>query len=525
MELLKKNIHMNRWKGNVSTQLTLDDDFIVPDTMDDMEQVVLDTGEIQLESVKNQAEKVVVRGKLEFKVLYRRSEGGLQALGGSISFEETVNVPGLEEKDSVQVGWDLEDLNAGIINSRKLSVKAMITLDVKVETLYDVEAAYDVGAGMPGIMGDEVKVESLKRSADVAAIAVRRKDTYRIKEEIQLTGNKPNIDNILWSEMRLRGVNSRPLDGKVRVEGELLIFMIYTSDGEHTPMQWMEELLPFSGELELAEAVEEMIPVISVRLLHKEMEAKPDYDGEMREIEVDAVLELDMKLYEEQKIDLLSDLYSTNRELVLQTGEACFDQILAKNMSKCKVSEKMKIDGSDRILQICHSEGNVKIDEVEQKEDGIVVDGVLEVQLLYLTADDDEPVKSSTEVVPFHYMVDVKGIDQKSVYQMTSGLEQLTAVMLSGDMVEIKAVISLDVLVLQPVREPVIISAVVEPMDMQKIQQMPGIVGYIVQQGDSLWKIAKKFHTTVDNVMMTNALTDASIKPGDRLILVKEVAR
>ena len=58
MELIKKQIHMNQWKGNVTTQITLDDDFIVPDTLDDMEQVMLDTGEIQIETVKNQGDKV-----------------------------------------------------------------------------------------------------------------------------------------------------------------------------------------------------------------------------------------------------------------------------------------------------------------------------------------------------------------------------------------------------------------------------------------------------------------------------------
>ena len=46
MELIKKQIHMNQFKGTVTTQITLDDDFIVPDTMDDMAQVMLDTGEI-----------------------------------------------------------------------------------------------------------------------------------------------------------------------------------------------------------------------------------------------------------------------------------------------------------------------------------------------------------------------------------------------------------------------------------------------------------------------------------------------
>ena len=41
MELIKKQIHMNRWKGNAVTQITLDEDFIVPDTLEDMEQVIL----------------------------------------------------------------------------------------------------------------------------------------------------------------------------------------------------------------------------------------------------------------------------------------------------------------------------------------------------------------------------------------------------------------------------------------------------------------------------------------------------
>lgn len=39
------------------------------------------------------------------------------------------------------VTWQLEDLDAGIINSRKLSIKAIVTLEVKVESLFDTEAA------------------------------------------------------------------------------------------------------------------------------------------------------------------------------------------------------------------------------------------------------------------------------------------------------------------------------------------------------------------------------------------------
>lgn len=92
-------------------------------------------------------------------------------------------------------------------------------------------------------------------------------------------------------------------------------------------------------------------------------------------------------------------------------------------------------------------------------------------------------------------------------------------------MVEIKAVINLDLLVLRPVCRQVITGVQVQPLDVEKLQKLPGIVGYIVQPGDSLWKIAKKFHTTVENVMDANGLTSDQIVPGERLILVKEIAQ
>ncbi len=522
MELKKQQIHMNRWKGNVTTQVTLDDDFIVPDTMDDMAQVLLDNGEIQIESVKNQGEKVLVKGKLDFQVLYRRAEGGLQTLGGTIPFEEGINVPGLEERDDVTLSTELEDLSTGMVNSRKLGVKAIITLEVRVESLYQAEAAEDAGeGGQPGTM-DNVLLQH--RAIDIAAIGVRHKDTFRIKEQLSLSGSKPNIDQLLWKEMRLCGVSARPAGGRMLIDGNLEVFVIYSGEGEETPVQWWEETIPFSGEIELAGADEEMIPVVSMELAHKNVEARPDYDGEMRELDVEAVLELDMKLYEEQQIQILSDLYATDRELTPITKEACFEQILTKNGCKCRVAEKVSMDQNQRILQICHSGGAVKVDDISVGEDLLIIDGAVEVSLLYLTSDDSAPVQSAVRMVPFHCEAEAAGISEDSVYQVTPSLEQLTAVMAGGDSVEIKAVASLEVLVLQPVCEAVITDVTEQPLDVKKLQEMPGIVGYIVQPGDSLWKIAKKFHTTVESIMTMNELSNDEIRPGDRLILVKEVA-
>ena len=76
---------------------------------------------------------------------------------------------------------------------------------------------------------------------------------------------------------------------------------------------------------------------------------------------------------------------------------------------------------------------------MEVGEDNIQIDGVLEVSLLYLTSDDESPVQAAVEQVPFHCTAEARGIGKDSVYQLNTGLEQLNAVMLGGEMVEIKA--------------------------------------------------------------------------------------
>ncbi|MFR8166423.1 MAG: DUF3794 domain-containing protein [Enterocloster sp.] len=259
-------------------------------------------------------------------------------------------------------------------------------------------------------------METLKKTIAVAALSARRKDTFRVRRYCPF-GNKPDIDTLLWQDIRLRGVNTGPWTGGYAWTGADGVRHLFRG-GRSVPVQCLEETVPFSGEVELEPSVEEMIPFITVRLVHKELEVNPDSDGEMRELSVDAVMELDMRLYEEKELEILNDLYALDRELDMDTGEACFDQIAARNQLKTRLQEKVDLPVGQRILQICHSDGDVKLDEVQIRDGELSMDGVLEVQLLYLTADDSSPVGASTEVLPFHMTAQVPGITEDSICQM-----------------------------------------------------------------------------------------------------------
>lgn len=52
---------------------------------------------------------------------------------------------------------------------------------------------------------------------------------------------------------------------------------------------------------------------------------------------------------------------------------------------------------------------------------------------------------------------------------------------------------------------------------------MPGIIGYIVKNGDTLWNIAKQFYTTVEDIKEMNDINE-EVKQGQKLLIVKHVA-
>ena len=77
-------------------------------------------------------------------------------------------------------------------------------------------------------------------------------------------------------------------------------------------------------------------------------------------------------------------------------------------------------------------------------------------------------------------------------------------------------------LVFRQWEEQLIESVEEQPLDRKKLESMPGITVYIVKAGDTLWDIAKKFYTTVDEISGVNSLTEKEVKPGQSLILVRQ---
>lgn len=516
MEILKKNIRMSRQKSHAMDQVTLEEDMNVPDSKPDAAGIIQHCGKIKVEDSKLLENQIVASGYLEVKILYLSDgeEHQVHRLTTRLPFTEKLNLEGAQTGDNISLKWEMEDLRVHLINSRKVSIQALVTFEAAVEELYDTQAAVEV----QGIKEISVKQKEIRP----LSMAVQKKDIFRIKEEIPVASNKPNIGEILWDSVQLRATDVRQSEGALDIRGELFVFVLYAADDENGTKQWLEAQVPFQGQLACSGCSNGMIPDIEVTLSESSLEVRPDYDGEERVVLLEAVLELDIRLYEEDTVSILEDVYSPAEELIPVTGEEVYESLLIRNYGKCRASDRIRIvEAKPRLLQICHCRGEVKVDEMTKTEQGIRIDGAVEVSVLYITADDSHPFALIEGMIPFSHLMETEGMQKECRFRLHPELEQLSAVMIDSEEVEVKCTVSLNLLAVEVHHQNCIQDIEKRELDLKKLQDLPGIVCYIVQPGDSLWNIAKTYYTTPERIRAMNGIKEEEAVPGQRLMLVK----
>lgn len=514
MELIKRNIHMDRVKTEAVTQFTLEDDLNIPENKPDVNALNLEKGELVIEEIKPGNDCVNVRGYMGYVLLYHTLEDGssLVVLEGRIPFDEKVNLRGAVPADNVSVEGEVEDLTVSMINSRKLNIQSLITLSARVEELYDEEAAV-------AVHGDE-KAEYRRMPLEVAQIAICKNDIYRMKEEISLPANYPYIFQILWDNVSMGDMEFKVTEEKIALSGDVHVFVLYEGEGEEHPIRSFETVIPFSGTLECHGCREGMLPDIRYRLGQKELAVRPDFDGEERCIGLDMVLDFVIRIYEEEQLEIISDIYGVANEISASTHRADLRRLLARVTGKTKVTDHIHVK-SGNVLQLLHSEGTVALEQQTVVENGILLQGSLSVKVMYITGEDDSPYGCTQAQIPFRYTLDVPDIAPGDTDTVKGTVEQLQVTMLDGEEMDVKAVISFSTVVFKTVPMDLINQVTVSPLDTGRMSSLPGIVVYVVKDGDNLWNIGKKYYVPVETMRRMNGLESDELKTGQKLLIVK----
>lgn len=517
MELNTFSVHREKIKGKARTQVTFDEDYNLPDYKPDFSDLIISQGRVRVEEVKVTKGHVAVKGTLKFEILYRadQAELGVNSLEGSIGFQETLAADEAQEFDSAQVSCELEDLSINMTNSRKLGIRALLDLSAEVSEFVTEE--------FPSSMENEQTAEIKKRKVNCLQLKEEGKDHCRIHEEIELPANKPNIQELLWKQVQLQGLQTRCMDGKIQIKGDMALFLLYIGEPENR-LEWYETRIPVVCEMEVSGAHSDDICYIKSEVQEWNVQGQEDLEGEQRVVAADGLLKAEYRLYEEEEKEMLEDLYALDRVLVPRKETVTLEHLLMKNESRCKVSDNLTLEeGKKEILQICSCFGQVQTDHTEITDDGIIIEGAVHVQILYFTKEDRVPLDAVEGMLPFSYKIEVPGMKKEYRFEMNTKLELLSVMMKSSSMLELQAVADFNVIVFVPEDLDKICGVTEEELDWEALQKQPGMIGLRTKKNDTLWDIAKENHTTIDEIRKTNQIPEEPLPEGTAILILKQV--
>ena len=475
MKVEKKAVRSGILKLEKNVQITLDEDMNVPDTRPDVEKIIESRGEVHIDEIEVLTDRMRLRGNFLVQILYLSTdkEQQISCMEHEFSIEEFMNVESAESSDIAKVTADLEDLTISIINSRKCGVRSVIYFHIAISEMKFVECT-------TGIEKKE-NVQCLYESPSMTEIIMNKKDIQRIKASVSLPAGKPNIKEILWNSMQLRDVDIRMMENKLSIRGGLFL-------GSES-LQYYDWEIPFTNELDCADSRENLIGNIAVMLGNHQAVIKPDIDGEPRDVEIEAVLELDLKAYREFKMPLLKDMYANDRKLKLKTSPITFENLIFQNNAK----------------------------------QGIATEGLIFCKVLYIAGDDTAPIQSKEIVIPFEYLVEIPEVAETDRCEIRGVLEQIGGYVVDSNELEIRAVAGIYVTGFSPQTMYMIDEVEEIPYSEEEISRIPSITGYIVKSGDTLWNIAKHYGTTIEKMKQYNENLTEPLETGQKLFLLKEM--
>ncbi len=515
MELIKKNIHMEQRIKWATAQISLEEDQNISDQKPDAYKIICKNANVKLEETKPVEEAVWIKGTLEYKVLYLtdEKEKRLCSMEGKIPFEEKIYTNKNVSGDSLRVLTRMDDLTIRLINSRKMNIRCIIGVDITQDELYDEEVVMDVE--------NPQTCEILKKPLDVTTIVLDTKDIYRVREELEVPDGMPNIYSIIWKDIRIDGLNFVPMDGKVGISGETNCFFLYEGEEEENVPRYFEISRPFSGILDVPECRENTQLRMDYEIEPAHMEVKPDYDGEERQIDMELEIKLFIKLYQNTTLSVVADAYGIQEKMEPVMRESHCEKILKRESGKIKVNdtwENKEKPGME--MQILRISGSILEEGAGLTEDGAELTGILHIDVLYAVNEENEPWRCVSMDIPYEHNITLSGMAEQTSYYEKVCIEQL-GVIQQGDKIEIRAILSYQLMVYQMVTKPLL-------MDMKKTEgekeqkMLPVMSVYFAKENESIWEVGKKYQVPLMTIRNLNQLTEDILCDGQKVLIVKE---
>ena len=458
----KETICINQMIGQKIDTMMVEEDFVVPDVKPDILSAIHTNGTVCIYKKEVMDGKIKIDGCVNVYIMYLADDenANVRSLNTNLEFSQMIDFDKAKEGMMLEEKVILKSIECRVLNGRKVSIKGIMDIELKLFSNEEVEFIKQIDMVSDiQLLNENLKVNSLLGTGTTRVYA---KDTI-------VVDNIDDIAEIMKIDIAIRNKENKISYNKVLAKADANVKMMYlTTDNR---INIVTNNIPVMGFIDMPNVADENLCDMQYEI--KNILVKPN-NVEEHSVYIEIELEINCNVYETKEVNIIQDLYSPTIDLT-------YKQKMMKAMSEKQI-----------------------------------IRGEITLNFLFAT-DNSSKVSTQSMTMPFNYTMDCVGIDQNSDIQTNMEMITQDFVIMPDESIDIKMDIEFTVQA-SNMRNINVIEEV--SIEENRKGDRHSLVIYFVKPGDSLWNIAKRFKSTVPNIVRMNEIENENkINIGDQLFI------
>ncbi|OPY58678.1 MAG: LysM domain protein [Pelotomaculum sp. PtaU1.Bin035] len=487
-----ERLKVNLVQGENIVQTVVRGQIEVPEAKPDVEKILSKEAKAKVRSVSIVPDKVIVDGTLTLQVMYVAfiPDQSVHSMHADVNFTTYVDVAGAEPGMDYVVEFTVEDvsLTPSRDNACKSDVAAVLSVFAKVMDIDELEVLTTTPSGNEALETQDITVEHM--IDDKATKQVIVSDTFELPEE------KPDVENILDTKAEAEVTGKRVLAGKVIVDGEVRLRVLYTGMVPEQSVHDLHHVIKFSDFVEVPEAQ----PGMNVQV-RAEVESADVQPVVCPKLSADVIVKLTVFVSETRTLRnvptrLKDESGYTRKKLKV-------DREVGAGETQVVIRETTEVpEPKPDIMKVLESMvDRTEVTETNILKEKVIIRGYSDVEVVYVSVKPDQSVHALHQRLNFRTFVVVPGAEPDMKVKVKVTPEFVSVDQQCADL-HTEAVLKVKATVTEMSQLNVYVPGVAPTVAPTPTPCIP--TDYTVKSGDTLSSIAAAHGITVAMILAEN---------------------
>lgn len=486
VETTRDNVCVNHIIGQKTENFIVEGDSIIPDIKPDIINAINTNGTICVYKKEINEGKIKIDGSIDTYIMYLADDenNSVRGLNVNLDFSQVIEMEKAMPDMNLETNLKIKSIECKVINGRKVNVKAFVEASVKLTSKEEIDIINNVNLKGIQMLNENLNINSM----------IGRGETKVYAKDTLVIDNIDNLSEIMKADLRISNKDVKISYNKILAKADLNVRLLYLTDDNR--INSVEATVPVMGFIDMPDVSEDNICDTKYEI--KNLVIKPN-NVEEHSIYVEAEIEISCEVYKVQEINIIQDLYSPKTNITFTQKQVNIIQKIETMQSTYNIREKQVVPeiGGNKIYDV-----GTLVDIKKQTilNDRVLFEGELTLNYIYSS---NNGVETKQTAIPFTYNMDFAGINQNSKIETSVDIGMQDFVITDNGTIDVKVDIVFNLSVTKNAKIN-IIDDIVE--DENRSMCTCSLVVYYVKSGDTLWKIAKKFGSTVEEIARINGI-------------------